>query len=110
MIYILDDTISQRRDSIKYLKESPYSDFCMVVEFPTLKHVKDIFNVFMDKGEHMLCIHRSLMLYNDDAVKLGNSETIRNNIIAQAKEKDIECVVSPANSFGYMSGLFLEEI
>ena len=93
MIYILDDTISQRKESVGFLQESPYSEICLVVEYPTLKQVREIFKVFSEKGNHLFCIHRSLMFYSDDAAKLGNSENIRNSIIIQANERKIDYIV-----------------
>lgn len=93
MIYILDDTISQRKGSILYLKEEPYLDICKIIEFPTNSDNRTILETFSKDGDHMLCIHRSLMYFNDSKETLSNSETIRRNFISQVTKMNINSVV-----------------
>lgn len=94
MIYILDDTVSQRRNEMLYLQNAPYKEVCVLVEKPTMKLIKDkVLQDFSKEGNHLLCIHKSLMFFNEEGKKLDNSDNLRNNLIKQIKEKGIKCIV-----------------
>lgn len=94
MIYILDDTVSQRRNELYYLQDAPYKEICALIEKPTMKLIKDkVLQDFSKEGNHLLCIHKSLMFFNEEAEKLDNSANLRNNLIKQIKEKEIKCIV-----------------
>ena len=93
MIYIIDDTINQRRESISYLSETPYSEICRIIEFPSIEINKEIVTMFSEGSSHLLFIHRSAIYYNNELKPLDNSENLRNNLINQIKQKGIDCYV-----------------
>ena len=93
MIYILDDTVSQRKNEIQYLQNMPYSKECTLIEEPTMKLIKDtVLQDFSKEGKHLLCIHKSLKFFNENHSVLSNSEKLKDNVILNAKEKGIFCI------------------
>lgn len=93
MIYILDDTVSQRKNDIQFLLTHPYSEVCNLIAKPTKKTNREILSSFSGNQNGLLCIHRSLKYFNDFGSELSESETIRNNMIEQVREMNIACVV-----------------
>lgn len=99
MIYILDDTISQRRKDVAFLEEPQYKSICTLIEKPTMITIREeIPNSFLTQGNHMLCIHWSQKFFNDDLTEKNNSDRIKENFIKQTKEKKIRCVVFGGNT------------
>lgn len=109
MIYIIDDTIKQRKDSVKYLQEAPYSVFCKVIEYPTIEINKEIVTTFSTASPHFLFIHRSAIYYNKELKPLDNSENLRKNLIKQIRENGIPCVVFGRDTSNNKDVLFIDK-
>ena len=110
MIYILDDTVSQRRNEMQYLQDVPYKEVCTLIEKPTMKLIKDkVLQDFSKEGQRLLCIHKSLMFFNDDGGKLDNSDNLRNNLIKQIKEKGIKCIVFSGDVINNKESCFIKK-
>ena len=93
MIYILDDTVSQRKSEIQYLQNTPYSKECTLIEEPTMKLIKEtVLQDFPKEGKHLLCIHKSLKFFNENHGVLSNSDKLKNNVVLKAKENGIFCI------------------
>ena len=96
MIYILDDTISQRKPSIRFLWDGNYSDTCKIIEYPTVKDIREILTSITGFDNSLICIHKSLKIYTEERLALNNSDILRNNFITQIKQitcNKCDCVI-----------------
>ncbi|MBO4875400.1 MAG: hypothetical protein J5542_08850 [Bacteroidales bacterium] len=93
MIYIIDDTITQRIKSIEYLWNDPYKDICKIIEYPTVEINREIVTEFSTEGKHLLCIHRSAKYFNNEMKIVDNSDKLRNNLLIKVKQMNIGCVI-----------------
>ena len=109
MIYILDDTVSQRRSEIHYLQNAPYSEVCVLIERPTKKINREILASFSDNQNNILCIHRSLKYFNDSGAELVESDTIRNSLIEQIRQKGVTCIVFGRDMSRNREKLFIDK-
>lgn len=109
MIYILDDTVSQRRNEIHYLQNAPYSEVCVLIERPTKKINREILASFSDNQNNILCIHRSLKYFNDSGAELVESDTIRNSMIEQIRQKGVTCIVFGRDMSRNREKLFIDK-
>jgi hypothetical protein len=110
MIYILDDSLTeQRKNEIQYLKSAPYSEVCTLIERPTKKINREILASLSDNMNSLLCIHRSLKYFNDSGAELAESETIRNNMIEQLRQKKIICIVFGRDMSRNREKLFIDK-
>ena len=110
MIYILDDSVTeQRKKEIQYLQNTPYTEVCVHIEKPTKKINREILATFSDNQNSLLCIHRSLKYYNDLGAELAESETIRNNLIEQIRQKNVSCIVFGRDMSRNREKLFIDK-
>lgn len=110
MIYILDDSVTeQRKKEIQYLQNTPYSEVCVFIEKPTKKINREILVTFSDNQNNLLCIHRSLKYFNDSGAELDESETIRNNLIEQIRQKNVACIVFGRDMSRNREKLFIDK-
>lgn len=110
MIFILDDSLTeQRKIEIEYLKNVPYSEMCTFIEKPTKKINRDILASFSGDINDLLCIHRSIKYFNDSGAELPESDTIRNNMIEQVRQKNVACVVFGRDMSRNREKLFIDK-
>lgn len=110
MIHILDDSVTeQRKSEIRYLQNAPYSEVCMLIERPTKKINREILASFSDNQNNILCIHRSLKYFNDSGAELEESDTIRNSLIEQIRQKGVTCIVFGRDMSRNREKLFIDK-
>lgn len=110
MIHILDDSVTeQRKSEIRYLQNAPYSEVCMLIERPTKKINREILASFSDNQNNILCIHRSLKYFNDSGAELVESDTIRNSLIEQIRQKGVTCIVFGRDMSRNREKLFIDK-
>lgn len=110
MVYILDDsiTINKRAESIAFLKEKPYCDFCMVIERPQLDDLRHIIANVSGTGD-LLCIHKSLKIYTDNDIPFDNSDKLRESLLMQVKEKTGKCVIFSRDVIANENTLYIDK-
>lgn len=94
MIYILDDTVSQRKNEIQYLQNTSYSEVCTLIERSTKKIFRVILDSFSEKQNGLLCIHRSLKYFNDSGAEITEQgDNTIDNFIKEVRQMNIACIV-----------------
>lgn len=110
MIYIFDDSITvQRKAMLSFLHDESYSRICKVIEQPTMEMLRNTSASITTDKIPLVCIHRSLKIFNENGEALGNAETIRGNFVSGIRGGNIPCIVFGRDMNNNKQSLFIDK-